>query len=41
MARLSKRVKAFKEKLDPTKSYPLDEAVGLLKEFSTVKFNDC
>ena len=38
MARLSKRVKAFKEKLDPTKSYPLDEAVGLLKEFSTVKF---
>jgi len=40
MARLSKRVKAFKEKLDPTKSYPLDEAVGLLKEFSTVKFNE-
>jgi large subunit ribosomal protein L1 len=40
MARLSKRVRAFKEKVDPTKLYPLDEAVGLLKEFSTVKFNE-
>ena len=40
MARLSKRVRAFKEKIDPTKLYPLDEAVGLLKEFSTVKFNE-
>ena len=40
MAKLSKRVKAFKEKVDPAKAYPLDEAVGLLKEFSTVKFNE-
>ena len=40
MARLSKRVRAFKEKVDPTKSYPLDEVVGMLKEFSTVKFNE-
>ena len=40
MARLSKRVKAFKEKVDPTKTYPLEEAVSLLKEFSTVKFNE-
>ncbi|HDY81514.1 MAG: 50S ribosomal protein L1 [Gammaproteobacteria bacterium] len=40
MARLSKRVKAFKDKLDPTRAYPLEEAVSLLKEFSTVKFNE-
>src|SRR5210317_2058881 len=40
MAKLSKRVKAFKEKVDPAKAYPLDEAVNMLKEFSTVKFNE-
>ena len=40
MAKLSKRVKAFKEKIDPVKTYPLDEAVSLLKEFATVKFNE-
>ena len=39
MARLSKRVRAFKEKVDPTRAYPLEEAVDLLKEFATVKFN--
>ncbi|RLA45193.1 MAG: 50S ribosomal protein L1 [Gammaproteobacteria bacterium] len=40
MSRLSKRVNAFKEKVDPTRAYPLEEAVSLLKEFSTVKFNE-
>ena len=40
MAKLSKRVKAFKEKVDPTKAYPLEEAVDLLKEFATAKFNE-
>jgi large subunit ribosomal protein L1 len=40
MAKLSKRVKAFKEKVDPTRAYPLEEAVSMLKEFSTVKFNE-
>jgi large subunit ribosomal protein L1 len=40
MAKLSKRVRAFKEKVDPTRAYPLDEAVSLLKGFSTVKFNE-
>jgi len=39
MAKLSKRVRAFKEKVDPTRAYPLEEAVDLLKEFATVKFN--
>ena len=40
MAKLSKRVRAFKEKVDPQKAYPLEDAVGLLKEFATVKFNE-
>ena len=40
MAKLSKRVRAFKEKVDPAKAYALDDAVQLLKEFSTVKFNE-
>lgn len=40
MAKLSKRVRAFKEKVDPEKAYSLEDAVGLLKEFSTVKFNE-
>lgn len=40
MAKLSKRLKSFREKIDPTRSYTLDEAVGLLKEVSTVKFNE-
>ena len=40
MAKLSKRVRAYKEKLEPGKVYAIDEAVGLLKEFSTVKFNE-
>ena len=40
MAKLSKRVRAFKEKVDPQKAYPLEVAVNLLKEFATVKFNE-
>ena len=40
MAKLSKRVRAFREKVDANHSYPLDEAVALLKEFGTVKFNE-
>jgi large subunit ribosomal protein L1 len=40
MAKLSKRTRAFKEKIDPEKIYPLAEAVSLLKELSTVKFNE-
>ncbi len=40
MAKVSKRVRAFKEKVDPEKAYPLEEAVGLLKDFATVKFNE-
>jgi len=40
MAKLSKRVRAFKEKVDPRKAYSLEEAVNLLKEFATAKFNE-
>jgi large subunit ribosomal protein L1 len=40
MAKLSKRVRAFKEKVDPQKAYPLDVAVNMLKEFATAKFNE-
>jgi len=40
MAKLSKRVRAFREKVDANRSYPVDEAVALLKEFGTAKFNE-
>ena len=40
MSKLSKRVRAFREKVDVNHSYPVDEAVALLKEFGTAKFNE-
>jgi large subunit ribosomal protein L1 len=40
MAKLSKRAKAIREKLETSKAYAADEAFGLLKEFSTVKFSE-
>ncbi|MCB1853287.1 MAG: 50S ribosomal protein L1 [Halieaceae bacterium] len=40
MAKLSKRVRAFREKVDSSKVYSLEEAVSLLKEFGTAKFNE-
>lgn len=40
MAKLSKRVRAFREKVDATKQYSIEDAVALLKEFSTVKFQE-
>jgi large subunit ribosomal protein L1 len=40
MAKVSKRVRAFKAKIDPQKAYPLETAVSLLKEFATAKFNE-
>jgi len=40
MAKLSKRVKAFREKVDPQKAYEITEAVGLLNELSSVKFKE-
>lgn len=40
MAKVSKRVRAFQEKIDRTKAYSIDEALNLLKEFATAKFNE-
>ena len=40
MAKLSKRVRAFREKVDVEKTYSFDEAAALLKEFATVKFDE-
>ena len=40
MAKLSKRVRAFREKVDANERYPLDEALALIKEFGTAKFNE-
>ena len=40
MAKLSKRVKAMKAKVDRNKAYGFDNAVALIKEFATAKFNE-
>jgi large subunit ribosomal protein L1 len=40
MAKLSKRAKIIREKVDATKAYSLEEAVALLSELSTVKFKE-
>jgi large subunit ribosomal protein L1 len=38
MAKLSKRRRAINEKIELGKSYPIEDALNLLKELSTVKF---
>lgn len=38
MAKLSKRMRVIKEKVDATKEYEINEAVALLQELATVKF---
>ncbi len=40
MAKLTKRAKAIAEKIEVDKQYAIDEALGLIKELSTVKFNE-
>jgi len=40
MAKLSKRARAIREKIEPGKLYPVEEAVTLLAEMSTVKFKE-
>lgn len=40
MAKLSKRMRLIREKTDPTRQYPVDEALALLKELSSVKFDE-
>ncbi|MBI2424622.1 MAG: 50S ribosomal protein L1 [Candidatus Hydrogenedentes bacterium] len=40
MPKLTKRKKTFQEKVDPAKTYTLNECVGLVKECATAKFNE-
>lgn len=40
MAKLAKRIQAYREKVDSNKIYPIEEALGLLKDCSKVKFNE-
>ncbi|MDH5356604.1 MAG: 50S ribosomal protein L1 [Gammaproteobacteria bacterium] len=40
MAKLSKRAAAIREKIDSTRQYAIDEGLALLKELSTVKFDE-
>lgn len=40
MARLTKRVKAIQDKLEPGKAYAVDEALGMVKEFANAKFKE-
>src|SRR5580658_3643512 len=40
MAAVTKREKTWKAKLVPGKTYPIDEALGLVKEFATAKFSE-
>ena len=40
MPAISKKHKAWASKLPPGKSYPIDEALKLVKEFATSKFNE-
>jgi large subunit ribosomal protein L1 len=37
---IAKRVKAWKSKIVPGKAYPIEEALGLVKEFAKAKFNE-
>jgi len=40
MAKVSKRLQALKGKVDKLKNYSIDEALGLVKEAATAKFNE-
>ncbi|ABI55802.1 50S ribosomal protein L1 [Alkalilimnicola ehrlichii MLHE-1] len=40
MARLTKRQKAIREKIDPAQQYPVAEALGLLRELPGAKFTE-
>jgi len=40
VAKLSKRVKTFREKIEPGKVYPFNEALQILKDCATAKFDE-
>lgn len=37
---VAKRMKAWSEKIQPGKQYPIDEAIGIVKEFAKAKFRE-
>ena len=39
MAKLTKKAKALQGKVDSTKLYPLVDAIGIVKEAATAKFD--
>ncbi len=40
MARVSKRMRAIREKIDSRRHYAIDDALGLLKETASARFNE-
>jgi large subunit ribosomal protein L1 len=40
MSRLSKRMQGLRDKVDPTKNYPLADALKMVKEGASAKFNE-
>ena len=40
MTKLSKRIQAVTAKVDRTKAYPVSDALGLVKECATAKFDE-
>lgn len=40
MAKLTKRMRVIREKVDATKQYDINEAIALLKELTTAKFTE-
>src|SRR5574343_1229673 len=40
MAKLSKRAKSIREKINPQALYPVDQALALVKETATAKFDE-
>jgi len=40
MVAAAKRVKTWKDKIVPGKAYPIEEALGLVKQFAKAKFNE-
>lgn len=40
MAKIAKRVKAWQDKLQPGKSYTVEQAVDLVKQYATAKFRE-
>lgn len=40
MVKLAKRIRAIREKCAPGKSYPITDAINLLKQVASVKFNE-